>query len=509
MADFKKRRRWTGRAAWLVAAALAVGGWWWWSRSSGPDDAASPAGLGPGSDRYHKALKGDFEILVLVDGSVDAIKRHELRTESRRHFPLTLINCVEDNTRVKAGDVVMECQADKFVERIEDIEKNLEDNAKDLDLKRDLLVIRRSTNLSSLKAAVDKLRNAEDALEKYCDIDARKSRTTQQENIEKAEAAQVSAEAALAEAEKKRSELQDDDANAIAKADTEVASKKTAVETAKAAVATALQDQRVWRQYEYPQKLRSLEQAVDQAGIDLKSQTMTANSNIFQLERDITNLERYRRRLKEDLKNFREDLAGLVIRAPIDGIVNLGNVNRPHWQQPKEWKVGTEINTREIVASIPDLSKFMIRCQIPEEHRSRVTLGLPARFRSSAVPDLMMEGKLGLIEPVAVNLSPRDQSSPKVYNAQIFTDTNDERLMPGMSVKVEIVVERVQDVLYVPIEAVYNNQGQTFVRVRSAFGQAEERAVEAGRSSLSHVEILDGLREGEEVLLINAAFETA
>jgi multidrug efflux pump subunit AcrA (membrane-fusion protein) len=69
-----------------------------------------------------------------------------------------------------------------------------------------------------------------------------------------------------------------------------------------------------------------------------------------------------------------------------------------------------------------------------------------------------------------------------------------------MTVEVEIQVEQVQDVLYLPIESIYNLEGITYCQVKTGFS-VEEREIETGRASNSFVEITEGLAEGETVLL--------
>ena len=86
------------------------------------------------------------------------------------------------------------------------------------------------------------------------------------------------------------------------------------------------------------------------------------------------------------------------------------------------------------------------------------------------------------------------------HDTPTATDTTDERLMPGMTVEVEIIVERVTNVLYVPVEALYRENKKLLCRVQAG-ADLVVREVTAGRRSDHFVEIIDGLREGEKVAL--------
>jgi len=190
----------------------------------------------------------------------------------------------------------------------------------------------------------------------------------------------------------------------------------------------------------------------------------------------------------------------LVVRAPSDGIVTLGDPQRRMWNQPEDLKVGSQVSEGMVLASIPDLSRFLVRVDLPEEFRSRISIGLRAVLRSKAIPNLVMEGSVSLIAAMAQNVVSWDCSSPKIYPVEIATDTMDPRLMPGMTMRVEIIVEKVTKALHVPIEAIFQREGKTFARVKGTMG-VEERPVTTGRSSNSFVEILSGLKEGERVAL--------
>ena len=63
-----------------------------------------------------------------------------------------------------------------------------------------------------------------------------------------------------------------------------------------------------------------------------------------------------------------------------------------------------------------------------------------------------------------------------------------------------MISETVDNVIFVPVESLFVQEGEIFCRVKKAAG-AEERKVKTGRSSSSFVEIIEGLEPGEKVLL--------
>ena len=83
-----------------------------------------------------------------------------------------------------------------------------------------------------------------------------------------------------------------------------------------------------------------------------------------------------------------------------------------------------------------------------------------------------------------------------------ITSKPDVKLKPGISAKVEIQIDRVQDATYIPLQCVYQIGGENHCRVKVG-ENIEVRKIEIGVSSDKFVQITDGLTEGERVLLYN------
>jgi multidrug efflux pump subunit AcrA (membrane-fusion protein) len=158
------------------------------------------------------------------------------------------------------------------------------------------------------------------------------------------------------------------------------------------------------------------------------------------------------------------------------------------------------MNRNEIIGSIPDLSRLIVNVDIPEISRSKIASGMRAEMRIKALPNLQLSGVVDRVSDMASNLNFWDRSSPKIYPTVISLDQSDPELRPGMTVEVDMISEVISDVIFVPIEALFVKEGQVYCNVKKPVG-SEERQVIIGKSSSSFVEILEGLSEGERVLL--------
>jgi len=99
-------------------------------------------------------------------------------------------------------------------------------------------------------------------------------------------------------------------------------------------------------------------------------------------------------------------------------------------------------------------------------------------------------------------------SDLKVYPRKVTSDGELDRLRPGMSSEVEILGDKLEDVIYVPLQAVtyYNDKRVVYV---SRGGRTERREVEVGTFSESFIQITQGLEAGEQVLLLAPQQSTA
>jgi multidrug efflux pump subunit AcrA (membrane-fusion protein) len=444
--------------------------------------------------------RGTFPISILLSGTLDAIKRHSLSCDIRGGDELKYEKVVEDRTRVRKGEVVAVFSRESFDDTLDTLVLQLEDERKNLILAEQDLAVRKQTDVASIRSAMDALKTAREAKSRYEELDAPKKRkellaavNTANDKVEAARKAAKEAETALQEASRESESAQET-------ARKNLETKEKNFEKEETAQTKALHELRVFRQYDYPKKMRGLKEGLAKAKLGLQKALTETKGSLIKAE---TNLQNFKLRIKqkeERIAELKEKIEKLVIRAPVDGIVSHGDPHRPHWRQPQEVKVGAVTRPRRTFASIPDLSRFLVKVDVPESHRSNVRIGLKAILTTPALPKLKMQGEVSEIAPMARNVIHWDKNSPKIYETKIDTDARDKRLMPGMTVEVEVIVETVENALYVPVEALYNREGKVYCRVSTLTGP-EEREVDAGRASSNYVEVLSGLNEAEQVFL--------
>jgi multidrug efflux pump subunit AcrA (membrane-fusion protein) len=229
----------------------------------------------------------------------------------------------------------------------------------------------------------------------------------------------------------------------------------------------------------------------------------TINSREISQSADIERLEEQKEKTVRDMERAKGYLSKMVIRAPIDGIVNvLPNFRSGGtWgQMPPPFKEGDRAWTGAAIAEIPDLSEMRLELKMEEVDRGRLRIGQAVNVRVDAIPDKEFTAVLEWISPIATLVWKGWRESEKVFPAHAPLQQLDARLRPGMSASAEIVIEKQPGVLLIPVRASFLHQGKPAVYVQRG-QQFAIRTIEVGQRNDSEIIVLSGLGEGERVAL--------
>ncbi len=208
---------------------------------------------------------------------------------------------------------------------------------------------------------------------------------------------------------------------------------------------------------------------------------------------------------KVKLVDVNEQIELATIRAQRPGLVVYGasDSNRSRWRGSNQEAIqeGATVRERQAILTIPDMREMAVKVNIHESAVQRVAVGQKATVSIDAFPDERLTGVVIKVAVVADSTNSFMNPDLKVYPTTIKIDGIHDWLRPGMSAEVEVLVDRLEDVVYVPLQAVTYQEDQRVVYVRGA-GGAQPREVEVGTFSESFIEIRSGLRAGEEVLLL-------
>lgn len=234
-----------------------------------------------------------------------------------------------------------------------------------------------------------------------------------------------------------------------------------------------------------------------------KTQTNAEASDMSQ-GADMDRLVERRSKALRDLSLTRGYLGSMVLRAPREGVVHIMPNNRAQGSfgtARPPFQEGDTVWTGAAIAEIPDLSSLRVEFRVDEVDRGRVAEGQETRIRIDAVPDALLEGAVSWLSPIATlvfNRLPPEKNFP----AYSGIDSIDDRLRPGMSATVEIVVQRISDVLVIPSKASTQIDGKPTVFVQDGTGY-RPTPIEVSATNGSEIVVASGLEEGDVIALEN------
>lgn len=215
-----------------------------------------------------------------------------------------------------------------------------------------------------------------------------------------------------------------------------------------------------------------------------------AETDLAKLEADIRGQAATLARLQAELDKKKVSLSYTRITAPMDGTV----VNLP--VQVGQTVISVQITP--VILTLADLDTITVRTKVPEADIQAIKVGQTARFSTLSGEGKRYEGKVRVIQPV-----PERAGNAVFYNVLFEVDNRDRSLFSDMTVQVDIETGTVKQALTMPIVALgeRGKDGRFTVQVLDAANKQTPRQVKVGLQDGAKVQVIDGLKAGEKVLL--------
>lgn len=175
------------------------------------------------------------------------------------------------------------------------------------------------------------------------------------------------------------------------------------------------------------------------------------------------------------------ELREATIRAPLDGVVTRRHV-----------KVGHTLNPNEPAFEMKRLRNIEAILNVPEREIGRIRPSQHARVQVDALPEAPFAGSVARVAPEV-------DANSGTFRVTVSLDNDDGRLKPGMFVRVDVRVDRRENALLAPLEAVVALRDQSSLFVIED-GVAARRQVATGYVSDGNIEIVDGVAAGETIV---------
>ncbi len=251
-------------------------------------------------------------------------------------------------------------------------------------------------------------------------------------------------------------------------------------------------------EFESVQQQQQRQLAYENALIRLDNAQRDSVNTRGRLDLDEMELRQRIREAEQRRNDVLRQLEQTQLKAPIPGIVVYGETMSSPTEGERKFRIGDSAHRGQTVITIPDLSEILVKLVVAEADYRKVAVGHEVQLQIDAIQDAVFPAHL---EEIAVLASYNSQARESYFDARARLDSVNTAMRPGMTATVRIITDREEMALYIPNQAVFDDQGYTVVFPRSDL--PNPRIVLLGQQNLDFVKVLEGLEPGEEISLID------
>ncbi|MEM7260618.1 MAG: efflux RND transporter periplasmic adaptor subunit [Planctomycetota bacterium] len=465
----------------IVVALAAVAGVWW-----GPWQDAGQAELT--TDGTYEVTRGDLTVTLSERGTLKTRKAQAVRSQIRGRARIEWL--VDEGATVEPEQVLVELDKTDLEKEIEDLDNRVIQLESELKAAETEVTIQVAQNLTDTEKAALQLEVATVTLEKFQEGDVPQETRRLGLAIDRAktdlERAQYRFKTMPEMLEKgfvTEDQFKEEELN-VTTAEKELESAKLALQ--------------LYQEYQLPLDVKEKTAAVTEAERNVERAKQQAEARLEGKRAVVRQKKRSLDAARERLAKATEDLSNMTLRAESGGVVFYGDPDNS--RRAEEIKVGAEVWPNRTILTIPDPTRMMASIKVHESDIAKVREGVAATVRSEVKRNLAFKGAVSRIDSVANAGNRRWGDNVRRFDVEIDIEDTTAELKPGTSAEVELDLGTVEEILFVPLQAVHPRDGRFYV-YRWIDGRPTRTRVRLGQSNEAFVEVRSGLGEGERVLL--------
>jgi len=244
--------------------------------------------------------------------------------------------------------------------------------------------------------------------------------------------------------------------------------------------------------FESPSVIRKAEMDLDKAKRKLEQEINGYELKKRQAESKVERQKIDLRQKENRVNKLNEVYNSLVINAPKSGMVIYGKD-----RTREKIKVGSSVSPwSPVIATLPDLSSMLSITFVNEIDISKVKVGQPVKLGIDALPEKELEGEVVSVANIG---EPMPKSDAKVFEVRIRVFGDVTGLKPAMTTSNIIETASYADTLFIPSEAVFENDSMQFVYLQD--DGIVKQVVDLGEQNENYFLVRDGL-EDDDILLL-------
>ncbi|MFZ1729282.1 MAG: efflux RND transporter periplasmic adaptor subunit [Bacteroidota bacterium] len=227
----------------------------------------------------------------------------------------------------------------------------------------------------------------------------------------------------------------------------------------------------------------------DQASLNIENKNIVRRS-------ELGNLQLRLEQIRSDISESQKDMEELTVKAPISGLIVYEN----NWSTGRKIAKGDQPWPGMPLISLPDLSAMQTEVSVNEMDISKVRKNQAVLVIPDAFPDKIFNGTISSVSQIGRQKG--QGSNVKVFDIVIEIKETDDVLKPGITTTNKIVVDKLKNVVAIPIISVIEEGAKTYAFVGDG-SSFEKREVTLGARNDNFVVVKKGVDPGESVALRN------
>ncbi|MBF0540704.1 MAG: efflux RND transporter periplasmic adaptor subunit [Nitrospirae bacterium] len=264
------------------------------------------------------------------------------------------------------------------------------------------------------------------------------------------------------------------------------------------ALLTAKENYTNYKDYVLPSLIESSKADVQNKEIEFAQLKKGGVFQIAKVQAEVEKTKMQIESLTDALQQSKKELEKTIIRAPFSAIaVHYESMRDGRMRKPV---VGDAVWQNQPLLYLPDISKMIVKTEVRESDIKKAQINQNVTIAVDAYAGEFFKGKVTSIGAIAIKKT-LDSGSEKFFPIEIGIEGDNTKLRPGMTARVNINSQHVNNALTVPIGSIFTEMDKTYCYVYQD-GKYIKVEVKTGRGNEDSVEILSGLKNADLVSLV-------
>ena len=232
-----------------------------------------------------------------------------------------------------------------------------------------------------------------------------------------------------------------------------------------------------------------------------KAKVNDLNASILTAEARLQSAENSYQLEKTQESEIEEQIEKCMIHSPSAGEVTYANNTKSGSSDAILIEEGKQVRENQTIIRLPNASRLRVRAKVNENRIEQVRPEMECTILIDAMRDLELDGTVESVSEYPLPSVSRYTSHIKEYSTEIVINNPPSGVRTGMTAKVTIKSEFIENTLQIPLTAIFRKEGKSFCLVGGEDNALEIRKIELGSHNMDMAVVLEGLKIGERVVL--------